>query len=363
MRQSYLRRSLSTRFSRTLVSGVFLGVSISAYTRHWRNQQLRELKYYTATDPSSLQVLPRTTDEILRVVERSGLMGRPGAKSVKEDLEYIRRWHIERGYKGGLVLRELLQPLFTPQDHKKGLGDFEEYENAASNDTTFEDLANLNLARRECYYLYYEIAPNGEIKHEIFCRGTTLSIDMWTSLTVWMEFDDELGCSVHRGFNRRANHILEDILPLMAAPGPRTTVRVSGHSLGGAVSYLLAAKLKLRGYRVIEVTGVAAPRVCPSAASAARLQSFLPKNTIRIENDTDPVPLLPPFGHSVGNKLYLVDSISKAVYLPLSEVTRDKKWVDNGFVNARVWEILSTKARAHRIPYIVSQLKQALREN
>ena len=285
-------------------------------------------------------------------------MGKPGAKSVKEELEDIRQWHVERGYKGGLVLRELLQPLF---EHHSDAEDTQAHNMGESaHGLTLQDLTHPNLARRECYYLYYEITPNGEIKHEIFCRGTTLSIDVWTSLTTWMEYDEELDCRVHMGFNRQATHILHDILPLMAPPGARTTVRVSGHSLGGAVAYLLAAKLKRKGYRVVQVTGVEAPRVCATTESAERLQSLLPSDTLRIENDVDPVPFLPPFGYPVGNKLYLVDSFGKAAYLSTQTMAKNgTSWTDSVFVNARLWEIISTRGRTHRIPYIVSQIKQA----
>jgi Lipase (class 3) len=335
-----------------VVSSLFTtGIGISLYVRHWRRQKLQELEYI---DAKSTQPLPRSPQELLRVVERAGLMGRPGAKSVKEELEDIRKWHRDRGYKGGIVLRELLQPLFEHFDRSLDSDDTRQGE------ITLEDLANPNLARRECYYLYYEITPNGEIKQDIFCRGTTLSIDIWTSLTTWMEYDRDLDCRVHMGFNRQATHILEDILPLMAPPGPRTTVRVSGHSLGGAVAYLLAAKLMLKGYRVTEVTGIEAPRICASRESAEKLQLLLPNDTLRIENDTDPVPLLPPFGHGVGNKLYLVDSIQKASYLSWKDTLKTHSWTDSVFVNARVWEIVTSRGRPHRIRYVLPQLTHAL---
>ncbi|KAG7355109.1 lipase class 3 [Nitzschia inconspicua] len=362
--QRYLFPPVTVFLSSVLVTSI----GISWYVREWRENKLQELQFVdsaegTSDSSSSLQppqLLPRSTQEILQIVERTGLMGRPGAKSVKDELEDIRQWHVERGYKGGLVLRELLQPLFEHRsDPNQDISDNEMQRNN-NGIITLEDLANPNLARRECYYLYYEIKPNGEIKHDIFCRGTTLSIDIWTSLTTWMEYDQQLDCRVHMGFNRQATHILEDILPLMAPPGPRTTVRVSGHSLGGAVAYLLAAKLKLKGYRVTEVTGVEAPRVCASREAAEKLQLLLPNDTLRIENDTDPVPLLPPFGHCVGNKLYLVDSIGKAAYLTTNDTVQDKSWTDSVFINARLWEIVSSRGQTHRIRYILPQLTKAL---
>lgn len=285
---------------------LLFGTGTSLYVRHWRQvklEQLLEDHKFEGPSSSSSSACPRSAEELFVVVERSGLMGKHGAKSVKDELEDIRRWHVNRGYKGGLVLRELLQPLFGNKDQN-------------GNESIIEDLTCLNLPRRECYYLYYEITPTGEIKHEIFCRGTNLTIDIWTSLMTWMVYDEDLGCRVHMGFNRQANHILADILPLLAPPSARTTVRVSGHSLGGAVAYLLAAKLRQRGYRVVQVTGVEAPRVCATQTGAKILMGLLPDDTMRIENDTDPVPLLPPFGHSVGNKLYLVDDKGAVAYLP-----------------------------------------------
>jgi Lipase (class 3) len=341
----------------------------------------------TDTDRSNTQsssCLLRSSQELLHVIERSGLMGqRPGTKSVKEELDVIRKWHADHGYKGGLVVRELLQPLFEQHYHdsltttptnttptttttnntkSSTIIDDRQQPQQQRSCMTLEDLVHPNLARRECYYMYYEITPNGEIKHDIFCRGTTLTIDIWTSLTTWMKYDEELDCRVHMGFNRQATHILHDILPLMAPPSPRTTVRVSGHSLGGAVAYLLAAKLSLRGYRVTQVTSIEAPRICATKTSAKRLQSLLPPDTLRIENDVDPIPLLPPFAYTVGNKLYLVDSLGKMAYLPANANNNNNinSWTDSVFVNARVWEILSSQGRTHRVKYIISQLRQAL---
>ncbi|KAL3906266.1 MAG: hypothetical protein SGILL_009340 [Bacillariaceae sp.] len=348
-----------------LASAVVISGGVSWYTRYWRNQQLQKLEFYDPDNPQSNNYLPRPPEDILRTVERAGLMGKPGMKSVKEELEDIREWHAERGYNGGLVLRELLQPLFEHCSDNEASQDHKMTQGAGGDDDglTLQDYTHPNLARRECYYMYYEITPTGEIKHEIFCRGTTLTIDVWTSLTTWMEYDEELDCRVHMGFNRQATHILDDILPLMAPPGARTTVRVSGHSLGGAVAYLLAAKLKKRGYRVVEVTGVESPRLCATSESAAMLQSLLPSDTLRIENDVDPVPFLPPFGYPVGSKLYLVDSVGKAAYLPSGTqqhvATNGTSWTDSVFVNARIWEIISTRGRTHRISYVVPQIKQA----
>jgi hypothetical protein len=51
------------------------------------------------------------------------------------------------------------------------------------------------------------------------------------------KYDTELDCRVHMGFDRQATCILEDVVPLMASPGPRITVPVGGRSLGEGRSH------------------------------------------------------------------------------------------------------------------------------
>ena len=333
-----------------------VGVS-SLYVRRWRTEHLKELEY--VTDGS---VLPhqRNIEELIVLTERTGLMGiTPGAKSVKEELDSIRKWHHERGYKGGLVLRELTQPLFANDHHAEG-------NNVLHNYDSLEDLAldPMRLARRECYYLYYEITGTGQIRQQIFCRGTTLLIDILTCLQLWMVHDEELGCRVHLGFRNQADRILEDLQPLLApSTDKRSTIEVSGHSLGGAVAYIIAAKLKKRGYhqQVVRVTSVAAPRFCATPKSAATIESLLPKDNLRLEHDTDFAPLLPPFlYHPAGNKLWLLGELNATAYIPVS---KPSPWVDNVFVNFRSWELLVAFGYPHRIPHYVSHLKRLLKTN
>ena len=282
-------------------------------------------------------------DEVARTMQRNGLMG--SERSVKDEIHLIQDWHVEHGYRGGITLRDLTQHLFV----NKQMGVVE----------NLEDLVEdpMRLARRECYYLYYEIKGDGQIQQQIFCRGTTLGVDILTCLSFWMVYDDELGCRVHRGFKRHADRILNDILPLLVSPdNGRATIEVSGHSLGGAVAFILAAKLRKRGYNVIRVTTVGAPRICATKTGALNVQSLLPKDTMRIENDTDIVPYLPPFGESVGNKLYLLNSSQDMVYFPTSRLP---SWADSAFINFRLPEIIVAMGQAHRIPEYVSIFNRA----
>lgn len=88
--------------------------------------------------------------------------------------------------------------------------------------------------QRQCYYLYYEVRGDGEVRQQIFCRGTTVRADIYTMLKSLSSYDSELGCKVHAGFRRHADRLLTDVQPLLVSPLDKSsTVEVCGHSLGG----------------------------------------------------------------------------------------------------------------------------------
>lgn len=330
-----LKKISSKKVALVTLAGCYVGVSL--FVRYRRRQKLGEMEPMTS--------LPPGREDLLDLMERTGQMGKSGARSVKEELDDIRKWHSDHGYKGGLVLRELSKPLFVDS-----LGTIEGLEGLA--------VDPMRLARRECYYIYYEITGTGEIKQQIFCRGTTLLVDVLTCLSFWMVYDEELDCRVHLGFRNQADHIIRDIEPLLApASDKRTTIEVSGHSLGGAVAYIIAAKLRKRGYRVIRTTAIASPRFCATELSSQKIESLLPHDNLRIESEIDIVPFLPPFGHHVGNKLYLAGP-DNAYYIPSSDSSL--RWLDSTFLNFRFWEILSALGKPHRVPYHITHLKKAL---
>jgi hypothetical protein len=343
------RRGKSPRLVAAAATAMTVVVGMSYYVRQFRRRKLQELDYVT----SSSLPQQRNLNHLMETMERMGQMGQRGKKSVKDELGTIRKWHSDHGYKGGLVLRELTQPLFVHE----GSGNIME---------NLEDFAldPMRLARRECYYLYYEITGTGEIKQQIFCRGTTLAIDVLTCFSFWMVYDEDLGCRVHIGFRNQADRILQDIEPLLTpSDDKRATIEVSGHSLGGCVAYILAAKLQERGYRVVRVTSVGAPRFCASASAASRIESLLPTDNLRIENDTDFVTFLPPFAHHVlGNKLYLIDETpGKMAYIRSTNPIL--KWADSVFANFRVWELVLARGHPHRVPYYLSHMKQTLEKH
>lgn len=292
------------------------------------------------------KVLPqRSPTEVAQQVRRMGLMGTK--YSVNDELDSIRQWHRAHGYHGGLVVRDLTRPMFGAEDESVTIEEI------------IQDPTILN--RRECYYLYYEVLGNGEIRQEIFCRGTALGFDILTCLQAWMVYDPEIQCRVHRGFLNQANRILEDVLPLLVTDR-RATIHVCGHSLGGAVASLLAVKLRRRGYQVVHVTTVGEPRYCASAKDAMQLLRALPSDVLRIEHEQDFVPFVPPFGaHVAAPKLWLTARHGVRYVRPVNSGDTGVGWTDSVWRNF-LWEILTKNGRPHRIPHYMDILEQLAAE-
>ena len=300
-------------------------------------------------------------NDVILTVQRMGLMG--SKSSVKSELDTIRHWHQQRGFKGGLVVRDLTRGLFFEHhDDDNGGDDSNTNQMRQQKDWTLTDIIEdpTRLERRECYYIYYEIEPTGRVVQQIFCRGTTLIFDVLTCIQAWMVYDPELQCSVHRGFLNHANRILQDVLPLLAAPSDRrSTVELCGHSLGGAVATILAAKLQKRGYRVVRLTTVGEPRFLKSCEDVETIRQRLPTDHLRIESDLDFVPFLPPLGvHACNKKIWFSsnnhrDDKASAYLISCQE---HFSWTDSVWTNFRAREILANRGRAHRIPSYVKHL-------
>lgn len=346
--------------------------AVSIYTRHKRHEKVSSL--ISAEDSG---ILSRNKAlYIIETIQRAGLMG--STKSVREELDLLRKYHIENGYHGGLIVRDLSQPLFSFNEYNgaksavsesdgqicddEGVSDTMGAKSSVVSDSVTID-GNIDMAQRECYYLYYEIKPNGHTKQEIFCRGTTLLVDVLTCLQSWFVYDEELGCHVHHGFKTHADRVVEDVLPLLAKPSDSSTVEVAGHSLGGAVAMLVAVKLKKRGYRVTNVLSVAGPRVCRGYEDRDILERLLPKQTIRIENDLDIVPYLPPSGVSAGDKLWLVtDKGQEKIFLLPKTWLNDpiNSWVESVALNLKLFETIWNQSKTHKIATHVKRLNKNL---
>jgi hypothetical protein len=97
------------------------------------------------------------------------------------------------------------------------------------------------------------------------------------------------------------------------------------------------------------------------------LEKWLPADTIRIEDDLDLVTYLPPFGVSVGDKLWLVTDYcdghkKEDVYMLPREWMEDKlaksDWVESVWLNLRLFESLREQYTTHRVSSYAKKLKQ-----
>ena len=119
---------------------------------------------------------------------------------------------------------------------------------------------------------------------------------------------------------------------------------------------LVAAKLKKRGYVVTNVTSLAGPRLCKGKRDRETLQTLLPAQTIRIEDDLDVVSLLPPTGLAVGDKLWFTKD-NKA-YMIRQDIGDENDWIDSVWLNLRLFETLLNQSQKHRVKSYVKSLQQ-----
>ena len=125
------------------------------------------------------------------------------------------------------------------------------------------------------------------------------------------------------------------------------------------MAMLVAVKLRKRGYFVSKVTSVGGPRFYRGIEERDVLEKWLPMNTIRIEDDLDLVTYLPPFGYSVGDKLWLCDD--KCYMLERDWLEQDSDiaaFTESVWFNLRLFESLRKQHRTHRVASYVTKLKQ-----
>jgi pimeloyl-ACP methyl ester carboxylesterase len=170
-------------------------------------------------------------------------------------------------------------------------------------------------------------------------RGTSELRDWLTNLEcvrmrAGEENESHVGL-VHAGFMRAYDSVRRRVLTALVdarrvAPGQSWRVVVTGHSLGGALATLCAAELAElhagsgssgkgggSGADVrVSLCTFGSPRV-GDAAFAARCDAFLGAASVRVVNDEDIVPLVPPLGfRHVGSAVRLACATASPLALP-----------------------------------------------
>ncbi len=107
---------------------------------------------------------------------------------------------------------------------------------------------------------------------------------------------------VHRGFQRALDRVWRPLLGVLAGLGPRP-LRITGHSLGGALATLATARLRRQGHPIDLLCTFGAPR----GGDATFARTLRDQRTIRVATPGDAVCEAPPhgFGFRHAGELYL----------------------------------------------------------
>lgn len=130
----------------------------------------------------------------------------------------------------------------------------------------------------------------------VITRGTQTTAD-WVSNATTGVSPGPFGLGVHTGFNRIYKSVIDQVQPQVPARG---TIHVVGHSLGGALANLIAAKLSSSGERAIQLYTFGSPRVGLPPFSGLLQKRIGTDNMYRVYSVADPVPMVPiyPFVHT-----------------------------------------------------------------
>ncbi len=155
----------------------------------------------------------------------------------------------------------------------------------ASLDPSYDELVVVDLPQTRNRYMLGTLT--GKKRHGIWIRGTANTSNMFSDLEFAKRPDSRLGINLHRGFATMANAVYGDIVPRLR---PGYELVIFGHSLGAAEATILGMLLSMDGWKVTRVYASGCPRL--TDAEGARKFAALP--VLRIVNEGDIVPLLPP---------------------------------------------------------------------
>ena len=176
------------------------------------------------------------------------------------------------------------------------------------------------------YFLVFNDITRTQI---ISIRGTANIENAMVNISVKLKPDADIGVPLHAGFAYAAKQVYTELKPLLK-PGHK--IRLTGHSLGGAVALILAMYLEENQFDVDQVVTFGQPKVT-NMAGADKVQHL---DIIRVVTPHDLVPLMPLFDPldinnldifwHAGREVVLLEESSYAILEGTSSMLRATKF-------------------------------------
>lgn len=135
---------------------------------------------------------------------------------------------------------------------------------------------------------YFIETDHSQKTQTIAVRGTAEKPNIWEDIEVKLVNDAILGLKLHGGFERDSLALWNDIKPHLITD---YDIRITGHSLGAAIAFILGGYANAEGYTVKRIVNFGQPKISDSALPPAVYDV-----TTRVIDDRDVVPMLPPPG-------------------------------------------------------------------
>lgn len=160
------------------------------------------------------------------------------------------------------------------------------YASAGKIKSGFPNTIRIN-AIRSSDVAYFIETDSKNATQTISIRGTANKPNVFQDVEVALVKDSILGIALHRGFQQDARSIYPDLKKYVRKDH---NIRVTGHSLGGAVAAIIAGYLQQEGYDVTRVVTFGQPKYTTNK------RSLLGSRLTRVVHHQDVVPMVPPTG-------------------------------------------------------------------
>lgn len=173
----------------------------------------------------------------------------------------------------------------------------------------FPDTTRVATVEQVDVQYFLETDPKNKTQ-TIAIRGTANKKNIWQDANVLLVEDDHLGVRLHRGFRDDTLKVYQDLKVHLKKD---YQIRVTGHSLGGAIALILTNYLYRDGYDMQRLVTFGQPKVTDDKSDHHYRQTNPDYRRItRVAYYKDPIALVPPtgvavrYGH-VGAELILRD--------------------------------------------------------